>query len=96
MGLSYFVQSCSGDNSFRAYLWTYAVLPVEFLVPTLRVAKELEWTGRELSSRIDELEKLDETRLLAIVGMYAQNNMLQLLTMHHSPGKPCGSHLPIA
>ena len=38
----------------------------------LRVAKELEWTGHEWSKRVDELEQLDETRLLAIVGMYAE------------------------
>ena len=47
-------------------------MPIEFLVPTLRVAKELEWPGHELSSRVDELEKLDETWLLAIAGMYAE------------------------
>ena len=47
-----------------------AILPMEFLIPTLRVAKTLEWTGHELSERIDELEKLDETRLKAVAGMY--------------------------
>ena len=42
-------------------------------MPTLRVAKQLDWTaGHELSQRIDELEKLDETRLLAVIGMYAK------------------------
>ena len=49
-----------------------AILPIEFLVPTLRVAKSLNWTGHELSDRIDHLEKLDETRLQAIAGMYAE------------------------
>ena len=44
---------------------------MEFLIPTLRVAKELEWNGHELSERIDQLEKLDETRLCAVAGMYA-------------------------
>ena len=48
-----------------------AILPMEFLIPTLRVAKSLEWMGQELSERIDELEKLDETRLKAVAGMYA-------------------------
>ena len=49
-----------------------AILPMEFLIPTLRVAKELKWTGHKLLERLDELEKLDETRLLAAVhGMYA-------------------------
>ena len=47
-----------------------SILPMEFLIPTLRIAKELEWTRHELSERIDELEKLDETRLKAIAGMY--------------------------
>ena len=49
-----------------------AILPIEFLVPTLRVAKSLNWTGHELSDRIDHLEQLDETRLQAIAGMYAE------------------------
>ena len=47
------------------------ILPLEFLVPTLRVAQEIEWTGHELSNRVGELEKFDETRLATIVGMYA-------------------------
>lgn len=41
-------------------------------MPTLRVAKQLDWTGHEFSQQIDELEKLDETRLLAVIGMYAK------------------------
>ena len=48
-----------------------AVLPLEFLIPTLRVAQELEWMGHELSERLEELERLDETCLKAVVGMYA-------------------------
>ena len=43
----------------------------KFLLPTLRVAKNLEWTGHELSDRLDNLEKLDEVRLRAVIGMYA-------------------------
>lgn len=39
---------------------------------TLRIAKELDWTGHEWSQRIDELEKLDETYLLAVIGMYTE------------------------
>ena len=85
-----------GTTPFNLVFGLDAILPMEFLIPTLRVAKELEWTGHEFSQRLDQLEQLDEVRLKAVVGMYAQNNMLQLLTMHHSPGKPCGSHLPIA
>ena len=61
-----------GTTPFELTYGLNAILPIEFLVPTLRVAKELEWTGHELSSRVDELEKLDETWLLAIAGMYAE------------------------
>ena len=38
----------------------------------MRVASKLEWTGHELSERVNDLEKLDEIRLLAITGMYAE------------------------
>ena len=55
----------------------YAILPIEFLIPTLRVAKELEWTGHELSNRLIELEQLDEFRLRAVAGMYAQKRRLK-------------------
>lgn len=49
-----------------------AVTPLDFLVPTLRVAHDLGWDGHELSVRIEELERLDESRLLALVGMYTE------------------------
>lgn len=58
-----------GTTPFELVYGLNAILPIDFLVPTLRVAKELEWTGHALSERVDELEKLDETRLLAIAGM---------------------------
>lgn len=61
-----------GATPFDLVYGINAILPMEFLLPTLRVAKELEWTGHELSKRIEQLEQLDETRLLAIVGMYAE------------------------
>ena len=48
-----------------------AILPMEFFIPTLRIAQQLEWTGHELSGRLDQLEQLDETRLRAVAGMYA-------------------------
>lgn len=38
----------------------------------LRVAKELEWTGHELSNRLTELEQLEKFCLRAVAGMYAQ------------------------
>ena len=48
-----------------------AILPMEFLLPTLWVAQTLEWTGHELSKRLEDLEKLDEICLQAVDGMYA-------------------------
>ena len=59
-----------GTTPFELVFGLDAILPIEFLVPTLRVAKQLDWTGHELSQRVDELEKLDETCLLAVIGMY--------------------------
>ena len=61
-----------GATPFELVFGLNAILPIEFLVPTLRVANKLNWTGHELSERVEQLEKLDETRLLAIVGMYAE------------------------
>ena len=49
------------------------ILPVEFLIPTLRVAKQLEWTCHEFSARLDDLEKLDEDRQL-VMGIYAEKH----------------------
>lgn len=49
-----------------------AILVLEFLVPTLQVAKELEWTSHDYFQCLDKLEQLDETRLCALKGMYAQ------------------------
>lgn len=49
-----------------------AILPIEFFIPTLRVAQTLEWTKNELSNRINELEQLDVTRWRALVGMYVE------------------------
>ena len=59
-------------NPFELTYRLNVVLPIEFLVQTLHVTKELEWTGHELSLWVDELENLDETLLLAIAGMYAK------------------------
>ena len=61
-----------GTTPFNLVFGLDAILPIEFLKPTLRVAKVLEWTGHELSKRLDDLEKLDEFRLRAVAGMYAQ------------------------
>lgn len=61
-----------GTTPFNMVYGLDAILPLEFLIRTLRVAKELEWTGHELSQRIEELELLDEVRLKAVAGIYAQ------------------------
>ncbi|MCO5572921.1 hypothetical protein L7F22_037746 [Adiantum nelumboides] len=54
-----------------------AILPLEFLLPTLRVARDLEWTGHELSERLEDLENLDEQRLMAVAHIYAQKRKLK-------------------
>ena len=60
-----------GTTPFNLVFGLDAILPIEFMIPTLRVAKELEWTvGHELSQRLTELEQLDEFWLRAVVGMY--------------------------
>ena len=43
-----------------------AILPIEFLISTLCVAKEFNWMGHELSNRLEDLEKLDKTHLAAM------------------------------
>ena len=75
MGLSDSVQNCPWSNSFDLVFGLNAITPLDYLVPTLRVAHDFEWTGYELSARIDELEALDELRLLALVGMYAEKRI---------------------
>ena len=52
-----------------------AILPMEFLLPTLRVAKKLEWSRHEFSERLDDLDKLDETRLKVVMRIYANKCM---------------------
>ena len=61
-----------GTTPFNLVFCLDTILPIEFLVPTLRVAKDLNWTGHELSACVEQLGKLYETRLLAFVGMYAE------------------------
>ena len=48
-----------------------AILSMEFLIPTLRVAKELYWTGHEFLHRLEELKQLEKTCLAIFHGMYA-------------------------
>ena len=48
-----------------------AILSIKFLISTLCVAKELNWMGHKLSERLEEIEKLDETHLAIVHGVYA-------------------------
>lgn len=66
-----------GTTPFNLVYGLDTILPMEFLVPTLRVAKELEWTGHEFSHRIAELEQLDEFCLRSVAAMYAQKRRLK-------------------
>ncbi|KAH7428004.1 hypothetical protein KP509_10G070900 [Ceratopteris richardii] len=56
---------------FQMVFGQNAVLPLDFLIPALKVAQEHEWNGHELASRIFDLERLGETRLRAAAGIYA-------------------------
>ena len=47
-----------GTTPFNLVYRLDAILPIEFLIPTLRVAKSLN--GLAINCRLDELEKLDE------------------------------------
>ena len=60
-----------------------AILPLEFLISTLRVAKYLEWIGHKLSNKVVELEHLEKTRFMAIVGMYALKKWQKQFYDHH-------------
>ena len=44
-----------GTTPFNMVYGLDAILPVEFLIPTMRVAQELNWTGNELLERLEEL-----------------------------------------
>ena len=50
-----------GTTPFNLVYGLDAILPIEFLIPTLRVATQLERTEHKLSNRIHELDQLDET-----------------------------------
>ena len=45
-----------GTTPFNMVYGLDAILPMEFLIPTMRVAQELNWMGHELSERLEELE----------------------------------------
>ena len=72
-----------GTMPFNAIYGLDAILPLESLVPTLRVAQEIGWTRHKLSNRVEELEKLDKTRLAAIAGIYALKRRKKQFHDHH-------------
>ena len=72
-----------GTTPFNLTYGQNAILPMDFLIPTLRVAKQLEWTGHELSDRLDDIEKLPETRLVAVGHMYAQKRRMKAYHDEH-------------
>lgn len=76
-----------GTTPFNMVYGLNAILPIEFLLPTLRVAQQLEWTGHELSNRLDDLEKLGETRLRAVAAIYAQKRRMKEFHDRHVKSK---------
>ena len=72
-----------GTTPFNMFYGLDDILPLKFLVPTLRAAKDLEWTGHELLDQLEELERLDETRLAAVAGMYALKRRQKQFHDHH-------------
>lgn len=74
-----------------------AILPIDILLPTLWVAKDLERIGHELSKWIDELERLDETRLIDIIKVYAKKTSLQTMVQSkHKERKDLSGQLSVA
>ena len=61
-----------GTTPFNMVFGLDSILSMKFLIPTLRVAQELKWTGHQLSDCIEDLEQLDETCLKTIEGMYVE------------------------
>ena len=43
----------------------------------------MKWTGQELSDRLEELEKLDETRLAVVAEIYALKRRQKQFHDHH-------------
>ena len=60
-----------GTTPFNMVFGLDAILLMEFVIPTLRVAKELNWAGHKLSEGLKVLKKLDKTCLAIVHGMYA-------------------------
>ena len=65
-------KSSTGTTPFNLVYGMNAILPMDFLIPTLQVGKNIEWTRHKLSQRIYDLEKLDKSCLMVVGHMYAQ------------------------
>ena len=72
MGFSNGLQTSVGSTPYELVYGLNAVLPIEFIMPTLRVATELQWDGLAMSNRLAELNHLDERRLTAVYAMYVE------------------------
>ena len=62
----------TGCTPFKMVYGLEAVMPWEFLIPSLRIARIEKWDGHELHDRIYNLEKLDEERQIAVQGMIVE------------------------
>ena len=60
-----------GTTPFSMVYVLDAILPLKFLVPTFKAAQEIGWIEHKVSNKVEELEKLNETELAAVTGMYA-------------------------
>ena len=72
MGISNNLQNFHQHYTLQSYFGIDAIFWLDFFIPTLRVAKENEWTWHEMLDMLEELEKIDETHLQVIMGMYAK------------------------
>ena len=61
-----------GSTPFELVYGLNVVLPIKFLMPTLRTAATLHWDGHALSHRLSKLQHLDETRLTVVHAMFVE------------------------
>ena len=65
-----------GSTPFELVYGLNAILPIEFLMPTLlRTIATLHWDGHALSHRLSKLQNLDETRLTTVHTMYIEKRI---------------------
>ena len=57
---------------FKLVYGPKALLPIKFLVPSLRIAIQERWDGNTLRSCLENLERLTETRLLAFQALFTE------------------------